>query len=36
MVLIAAGRKPVVKGLGLDDIGVKYSDKGIIVDDNLR
>lgn len=31
-VLIAAGRGPVIEGLNLDEIGVKYDDSGIHVD----
>jgi pyruvate/2-oxoglutarate dehydrogenase complex dihydrolipoamide dehydrogenase (E3) component len=34
--LIAVGRKPNVEGLGLEEAGVKYSAKGVQVDDNLR
>lgn len=34
--LVAAGRKATVDGLGLEDAGVKYSPKGIEVDDGLR
>ena len=34
--LIAVGRKPNVEGLGLEEAGVKYSAKGVRVDDNLR
>jgi pyruvate/2-oxoglutarate dehydrogenase complex dihydrolipoamide dehydrogenase (E3) component len=36
MLLIASGRKPAVDGLDLEKAGVKYSDKGIPVDDRLR
>jgi len=37
VLLVATGRKPNVKGLGLEDIGVDYqAGKGITVDDNLR
>lgn len=36
MLLVAAGRAPVVTGLGLDRAGVTYSDRGIGVDDRLR
>ncbi len=35
-VLIASGRGPLVEGLGLDDIGVEYSKRGIQVDDNYE
>lgn len=34
--LIAAGRRPNVKNLGLEAAGVEYSDKGIKVDRSLR
>ena len=34
--LVAAGRTPTVKGLGLDKAGVDYSDKGIVVDPRRR
>ena len=34
--LIAAGRRPNVEGLGLDRAGVTYSPRGIPVDDRLR
>jgi len=34
--LIAAGRRPNVQGLGLDRAGVTYSPRGIQVDDRLR
>tara|TARA_R110002096_G_scaffold91625_13_gene207325 strand:- start:2385 stop:4370 length:1986 start_codon:yes stop_codon:yes gene_type:complete len=35
--LIAAGRKPNVKGLGLEEVGVEYDPRmGVTVDDNLR
>jgi pyruvate/2-oxoglutarate dehydrogenase complex dihydrolipoamide dehydrogenase (E3) component len=34
--LIAAGRRPNVAGLGLDRAGVRYSPHGIPVDDQLR
>ena len=33
--LVAAGRAPNVDGLGLDAAGIKYSKRGIEVDDNL-
>lgn len=35
-VLVALGRRPNVKDLGLEDAGVKFSEKGIEVDDHLR
>ncbi len=34
--LVAAGRRPNVDGLGLDKAGIEYSPKGIKVDDRLR
>ncbi|MDA1090239.1 MAG: FAD-dependent oxidoreductase [Proteobacteria bacterium] len=35
-ILVAAGRRPHVHGLGLDQAGIRYSDKGIMVDARLR
>ena len=35
-ILVAAGRRPNVEGLGLDRVGVAYSARGIPVDDRLR
>ena len=36
-ILVGAGRKPNVDGLGLDSVGVKYDTRqGILVDDHLR
>jgi pyruvate/2-oxoglutarate dehydrogenase complex dihydrolipoamide dehydrogenase (E3) component len=35
-ILVAAGRAPNIEGLGLEAAGVKYSKKGVEVDDNLR
>jgi pyruvate/2-oxoglutarate dehydrogenase complex dihydrolipoamide dehydrogenase (E3) component len=35
-VLIAAGRKPNVEGIGLDIAGVELNDHGVKVDDFLR
>jgi pyruvate/2-oxoglutarate dehydrogenase complex dihydrolipoamide dehydrogenase (E3) component len=34
--LVAMGRAPNIKGLGLENIGLTYSNKGIGVDDRLR
>jgi pyruvate/2-oxoglutarate dehydrogenase complex dihydrolipoamide dehydrogenase (E3) component len=34
--LVAAGRKPNISELGLDEAGIRYSKKGIDVDDSLR
>jgi pyruvate/2-oxoglutarate dehydrogenase complex dihydrolipoamide dehydrogenase (E3) component len=36
LLLIASGRRPAVEGLDLEKAGVKYSDEGIPVDDQLR
>jgi|SRR5579859_1947427 len=36
LLLIASGRKPTVDGLDLEKAGVKYSQKGIPVDSQLR
>jgi pyruvate/2-oxoglutarate dehydrogenase complex dihydrolipoamide dehydrogenase (E3) component len=36
LLLIASGRKPAVAGLDLEKAGVKYSGKGVPVDDQLR
>lgn len=35
-VLIATGRKPVLCGLNLDEVGIRYSNKGIVVNDKLQ
>jgi pyruvate/2-oxoglutarate dehydrogenase complex dihydrolipoamide dehydrogenase (E3) component len=35
-ILVAAGRAPNVEGLGLEAAGVKFSRKGVEVDDHLR
>ncbi|MCR3956927.1 MAG: dihydrolipoyl dehydrogenase [Gudongella sp.] len=35
-VLIASGRGPLVEGLGLDEAGIEYSNRGIKVDDNYE
>lgn len=34
--LVAVGRRPNVEGLGLEEAGVVFSDKGVQVDDHLR
>ncbi len=34
--IVAAGRKPNVSGLGLDEAGIRYSPRGIEVDARLR
>ena len=36
MLMVAAGREPNLKGLGLEDIGVTYDRKGLTVDARLR
>ncbi len=35
-ILVAAGRKPVTDGLGLDSAGIAFTDRGITVDAKLR
>ena len=35
-VLDATGRNPNVEGIGLDQVGIEYSKKGISVDGHLR
>lgn len=35
-ILVAAGRRPNVDGLGLDRVGVAHSDRGISVDNRLQ
>lgn len=35
-ILVAAGRRPNIRGLALDRAGVTHSDRGIPVDDHLR
>ena len=34
--LVATGRRPNLDGLGLDEAGIKYEPKGIVVDKRLR
>ena len=34
--LVAVGRAPNVEGLGLEDVGVEFSAKGVVVDDKQR
>jgi pyruvate/2-oxoglutarate dehydrogenase complex dihydrolipoamide dehydrogenase (E3) component len=36
LLLVASGRRPTVGGLDLEKAGVAYSEKGILVDDQLR
>lgn len=35
-VLVGVGRKPVLEGLLLDEIGIEYGRRGIVVNDNLQ
>jgi len=35
-ILIAVGRKANVEGLGLEKLGIEFSDRGIVVDNHLR
>lgn len=35
-VLVSIGRKPNLENLGLDKVGIKYTPKGIIVDEQFR
>ncbi len=35
-ILVAAGRRPTIDGLGLDELGVATGPRGVIVDDRLR
>ena len=35
-IMVAAGRRPAVNGLGLDKAGVEFDQRGIQVDDRLR
>lgn len=35
-ILVAAGRKPVIEGLGLEEAGIAFTPKGITVDAGLR
>ena len=36
VVLVATGRRPNIEGLGLEQIGVIFTDRGIVVDENFR
>lgn len=36
LILLATGRRPRVAGIGLEELGVEHSSKGIIVDDACR
>ena len=35
-ILVAVGRKANAEGLGLEKLGIEYSDRGIVVDSHLR
>jgi dihydrolipoamide dehydrogenase len=35
-VLVGVGRKPVLEGLGLDELGIEYGRRGIVVNDQLE
>lgn len=35
-IMVGAGRKPNVEGLGLENVGVEYNERGLLVDDRLR
>ncbi len=35
-ILLAAGRAPNVEGLGLEEAGIAFAEKGVAVDDHLR
>ena len=35
-ILVAVGRKANVEGMGLEKLGIEYSDRGIVVDNHLR
>lgn len=35
-ILVAVGRKPTVRGLGLEEAGIEYSARGVAVDGRLR
>lgn len=35
-VLMAVGRRPAVGGIGLEDVGVEFSARGIVVDENMQ
>ena len=36
LVLMAVGRSPRTTGLGLEEVGIKYSQRGIVVDENMQ
>ncbi|HHU79992.1 MAG: dihydrolipoyl dehydrogenase [Bacilli bacterium] len=35
-VMVAVGRKPNLEGLGLDEVGIEYTRKGIVVDEDFK
>ena len=35
-ILMAVGRRPALKSLNLDDIGLEYTPRGIVVDENMQ
>lgn len=35
-ILVCVGRKPNLENIGLDEVGIKYQSKGIIVDENFK
>ena len=35
-ILVSVGRTPNIEGMGLEEAGVQYTSKGVIVDDRLR
>ena len=35
-ILLSIGRVPNISGIGLDDVGIAYTKKGIITDDNFK
>ncbi|HEU4342700.1 MAG TPA: mercuric reductase [Candidatus Binatia bacterium] len=35
-ILVGGGRKPNLEGLGLDEVGVRYTAQGVVVDERLR
>ncbi len=36
LILIATGRRPALAGIGLEEAGIAFSPKGIVVDDSMR
>ena len=35
-ILMSVGRRPVVEGMGLENTGLDFSPKGIVVDEKMR